>query len=194
MLLAGVFISVIPSIAQQGVKEELLKYGDMDHWVIRNIHESAIIGGKTKTLYEVGPDKTIEGNKAYTNLGGSPWGTSNVMAKVMGVVKTNCSVIRAKRDNGYCAKLTTHIESVRVLGLMNIKVLAAGSLYLGDMAEPVTGTKEGPKNLNWGIPFTGRPKALKFDYKVLVPGDRNRIKQTGFSSKSTVLGLSLIHI
>ncbi len=188
MLLAGVFISVIPSIAQQGVKEELLKYGDMDHWVIRNIHESAIIGGKTKTLYEVGPDKTIEGNKAYTNLGGSPWGTSNVMAKVMGVVKTNCSVIRAKRDNGYCAKLTTHIESVRVLGLMNIKVLAAGSLYLGDMAEPVTGTKEGPKNLNWGIPFTGRPKALKFDYKVLVPGDRNRIKQTGFSSKSTVLG------
>ena len=56
------------------------------------------------------------------------------------------------------------------------------------MAEPVTGTKEGPKNLNWGIPFTGRPKALKFDYKVLVPGDRNRIKQTGFSSKSTVLG------
>ena len=43
MLLAGVFISVIPSIAQQGVKEELLKYGDMDHWVIRNIHESAII-------------------------------------------------------------------------------------------------------------------------------------------------------
>ena len=188
LLLAGLTCLGTTTRAQNNDNEKLLRYGDMDQWVVRKIHESAVIGGNTKTLYEVGPDKTIEGNKPYTNTGGSPWGTSNVMAKVMGVVKTNCSVTRDKRDNGYCAKLTTHIESVKVLGMMNIKVLAAGSLFLGDMKEPITGTKDGPKSLNWGIPFTERPKALKYDYKVAVTGEKNRIRQTGFSSKSTVSG------
>ena len=28
-----------------------IKYGDMDHWVTRKIHESGIIGGNTKLLY-----------------------------------------------------------------------------------------------------------------------------------------------
>lgn len=163
-------------------------YGNMDHWTIRKVHESAIIGGQTKTLYEIGPSRTIDGNTPYKNGGGSPWGTSNVMAKVMGVVKTNNSVYRDKRGNGYCAKLTTHIESVKVMGLMNIHVLAAGSIFLGDMKEPITGTKEGPKAMNSGIAFTGRPKALRFDYRVSVAGQANRIKQTGFSKSSTVAG------
>jgi len=30
-------------------------FGDMDHWVVREIHESGIIGGNTKHLYELGP-------------------------------------------------------------------------------------------------------------------------------------------
>ena len=71
---------------------------------------------------------------------------------------------------------------------MNIKVLAAGSIYLGDMKEPITGTKDGPKNMNWGIRFNKRPKALRYDYKVAVPGTKNRIKETGFSGKTTVPG------
>lgn len=165
-----------------------LSYGNMDSWTIRKVHESAIIGGNTKTLYEIGPNRTVEGNKAYTNGGGSPWGTSNVMAKVMGVVKTNNSVYRDKRGSGWCAKLTTHIESVKVMGLMNINVLAAGSIFLGDMKEPITGTKDGPKAMNNGIPFTGRPKAVRFDYSVKAAGTPNRIKQTGFSKKQTVPG------
>lgn len=165
-----------------------IAYGDMNRWVVRNIKESAIIGGNTKTLYEVGPNRTINEAKPYSNTGGSPWATSNVLAKVMGVVKTNTSVYREKRDNGYCAKLSTHIESVKVLGLMNIKVLAAGSMFLGDMKEPITGTKDGPKNLNNGIPFTGRPRALRYDYKTAVSAAPNRIRQTGFSSKKTVAG------
>lgn len=115
-------------------------------------------------------------------------GTSNVMAKVMGVVKTNNSVYRDKRGSGWCAKLTTHIESVKVMGLMNINVLAAGSIFLGDMKEPITGTKDGPKAMNNGIPFTGRPKAVRFDYSVKAAGTPNRIKQTGFSKKQTVPG------
>ena len=69
-----------------------IKYGNMDHWVTRVIKESGIIGGQTKHVYEIGPTQTINGAKAYTNLGGSPWGSSNVYAKVMGVVKTSNAV------------------------------------------------------------------------------------------------------
>ena len=110
------------------------------------------------------------------------------MAKVMGVVKTNNSVYCDHHGSGHCAKMMTHIETCRVLGMMNIKVLAAGSIFLGDMKEPITGTKDGPKALNFGIPFTHRPKALRYDYRVQVPGNANRIKQTGFSKPTTVAG------
>ena len=105
-----------------------LKYVDMAQWITRRIHESGIIGGNTKVLYEVGPTQEIDGNVAYVNLGGSPWANSNVMAKVMGIVKTNTSVYPEKRGDGYCARLETHIEKVNVLGLVNMTVLASGSL------------------------------------------------------------------
>ena len=187
-----IFLTCAAFMAAAGISAQEkvvpLSYGNMDSWTIRKVHESAIIGGNTKTLYEIGPNRTVEGNKPYTNGGGSPWGTSNVMAKVMGVVKTNNSVYRDKRGSGWCAKLTTHIESVKVMGLMNINVLAAGSIFLGDMKEPITGTKDGPKAMNNGIPFTGRPKAVRFDYSVKAAGTPNRIKQTGFSKKQTVPG------
>lgn len=175
----------------EGDKFVPIKFGDFEQWVMRPVKESGIIGGATKTLYEVGPTQTITGNVPYTNKGGSPWGTSNVMAKVSGITKTNQSVYRDRHGTGYCAKLVTHIEQVKVLGLINIKVLAAGSLYLGDMQEPITGTKEGPKALNWGIPFTRRPKAVQFDYKVAVSGEKHRIRQTGFSGRQTVEGPDL---
>lgn len=169
-------------------REVPIKFGNMEHWVQRNISESAVIGGNKKTLYEIGPDTTIDGNVPYHNMGGSPWGTSNVMAKVAGVVKTNNTVTPDTHKGGRCARLTTHIESLKVLGLININVLAAGSIFLGDIHEPITGTKDGPKSLNWGIPFKQRPKSLRYDYRIETPGSPNRIKQTGFSHKSTVPG------
>ena len=184
-----VIISAVFSLktaAQEKVEPVL--YGNMDHWVVRNIKESGIIGGNAKTLYEIGPSRTIDGNIPYKNMGKSPWATSNVMAKVMGVVKTNQSVYRDTHGNGYCAKLMTHVEHVKVLGLMNISVLAAGSIFLGDIQEPITGTKDGEKSLNWGIPYNKRPKALRYDYRVSLSGSPNRIKQTGFSKVSTVSG------
>ena len=164
------------------------KYGNFDTWVTRQIHEPAVIGGQTKTLYEIGPNRSLSGNNPYVNLGGSPWGTSNVMAKVSGITKTNNSVYRDNHASGHCAKMTTHIETCKVLGLINIKVLAAGSLFLGDVREPITSTKDGPKAITWGIPFTARPKAVRFDYKTYMPNVAHRIKQTGFSSASTVAG------
>ena len=134
--------------AQGSEKVVPIKYGNMDHWVVRTIKESAIIGGQTKVVYAVGPSMTITGNVPYTNKGESPWGTPNVLAKVSGITKTNNSVYRDKHGAGYGAKLVTHIEKVEVLGLINIKVLAAGSLFLGDVHEPITSTKDGPKAIN----------------------------------------------
>ena len=163
-------------------------YGDMDRWVVREIHESGIIGGNTKHLYELGPTDTIIGNTAYKNRGGSPWANSNVMAKVAGVVKTNTSVFPERRDGGWCARLETRMESVKVFGLVDIEVVAAGSVFLGTVYEPIKGTKNPQAMLNSGVAFTKKPKALRFDYKVKLSPEKNRIRCTGFSRKSTVAG------
>ena len=181
-------LAVIPFNGFSQEREVPIKYGDMEQWVTRKIHESSIIGGNTRLLYEIAPTQEVDGNVAYENMGGSPWGTSNVMAKVMGIVKTNNTVYKEKRYHGYCARLETHIERMKVLGMVNITVLAAGAIYLGDMKEPITSTKEGVKNMNWGIPFTEKPKALRYDYKVKMSGEKNRIRLTGFSKKEVVKG------
>lgn len=169
-------------------QEEAFPYGDLDNWVVREITESAIIGGQTKWLYEIGPSDTIVGNIAYTNQGGSPWANSNVMAKVAGVVKTNVSVFPERRGDGWCARMETRMESVKVLGLVNIEVVAAGSVFLGTIHEPIRGTKNPQSMLLSGIPFTKKPKALKFDYKVKVMPQHERTRSTGFSRKTTVEG------
>ena len=163
-------------------------YGDMDNWIVREIHESGIIGGNTKWLYELGPSDTIVGNTAFRNMGGSPWATSNVMAKVAGVVKTNTSVFPEKRGDGMCARMETRYESVKVFGLVDIEVIAAGSVFLGSVHEPIKGTKNPHAMLQSGVPFSKKPKALRFDYKVKAAPEKNRVRSTGFSRKSTVAG------
>lgn len=171
-----------------------LKYSNFDTWVTRSVKESAIIGGKTKTIQEIGPELTWDGKKPYVNAGGSPWATSNIMAKVAGVVKTNASVFREARGRGSCAKLMTHVVGVKVLGLINIHVLAAGSVYLGDMVEPITSSSNPMRWLNYGIPFTEKPKAVQFDYKVQLSGKPDRIRQTGFSAVKTVAGADVPNV
>ena len=163
-------------------------YGDMDNWIVREIHESGIIGGNTKWLYELGPSDTIVGNTAFRNMGGSPWATSNVMAKVAGVVKTNTSVFPEKRGDGMCARMETRYESVKVFSLGDIEVIAAGSVFLGTVHEPIKGTKNPQAMLQSGVPFSKKPKALRFDYKVKAAPEKNRVRSTGFSRKSTVAG------
>ena len=163
-------------------------YGDMDNWIVREIHESGIIGGNTKWLYELGPSDTIVGNTAFRNMGGSPWATSNVMAKVAGVVKTNTSVFPEKRGDGMCARMEPRYASVKVFGLVDIEVIAAGSVFLGTVHEPIKGTKNPQAMLQSGVPFSKKPKALRFDYKVKAAPEKNRVRSTGFSRKSTVAG------
>ena len=169
-------------------KVEMLPFGNMDQWVTREIKESGIIGGNTKKVYAVGPTTTIVGAKPYTNQGGSPWGTSIVMARVSGITKTNTSVFPEKRGDGFCARLDTRMESVKVLGIVDITVLAAGSMFLGTVHEPIKGTKNPNKMLQMGIPFTRRPVALQFDYKVKMSDRENRIRATGFSKITDVPG------
>ena len=90
---------------------EPLAFADFEHWVTREIKESALLGGKTKTVYAIAPTRHIQGNKAYKNMGGSPWASSNVMANVMGVVKASNTVRPEKREGGGTwASMETVIE------------------------------------------------------------------------------------
>lgn len=168
-------------------EEELVKFGNFESWLTRSIKESFLVGGKTQTLYEIGPKGKYDGPRAYTNQGGSPWACSNVYAKVAGIVKTNVSVYPDKHQGGQCAKLYTHIVSCKAVGIVDISVLASGSIFLGSVREPITGSKDPMSKLNVGIPFTRKPKAVKFDYKYYSPGTE-RIRETGFSRKQTVGG------
>ena len=171
--------------------DQLLPFGNLDSWYIRKIKESHLMGGKVKTLYEVAPKGSTDDAVPYRNLGGSPWATSNVLAKPVGIVKTNTSVYREEREgHGYCAKLYTHLESCKVLGMVNIEVLAAGSLFLGELVEPVNSAKNPYGKMSFGMPFTKRPKAIKFDYKTKIVGTPNRIKK-GVGGRSTVKGMDM---
>ncbi|MFI3302013.1 MAG: PCMD domain-containing protein [Rikenellaceae bacterium] len=171
--------------------EKMLPFGDMNSWLTRQIEESNIIGGDTKTLYEIAPEREIVGREAYYNMGGSPWATSNVMARVAGITKTNCSVFPDLGIEGKSAHLMTRIEKVKVMGMVNISVIAAGSIYLGSMIEPIKGTANPQAMLNSGIPFTERPEAVRYDYKVKLSGEPYRMRINGFSPKKEVQGMDM---
>ncbi len=167
---------------------EPIRYGDFSQWVTRNISESKLIGGKKKTVYAIGPQATIDGKKPYANTGGSPWVSSNVYAKVSGIVKGSNTVSPFNRGGDMCAKLESKMEQVKVLGLINMDVMVAGSIFLGEVFEPVTSTKGPFSKMEMGIPYTKRPKALVFDYQVDMPAEDSRTKSTGFSSKKKLQG------
>ncbi|MCF6334092.1 MAG: PCMD domain-containing protein [Draconibacterium sp.] len=58
-------------------------------------------------------------------------------------------------------------------------MLIAGTLFLGEMIEPVRNMKDPIKKVNQGVPFNQTPKAIKFDYKYTVgtSGLKQRIAQ-----------------
>ena len=170
------------------LRVEPIKYGDFSQWVTRNITESKAIGGNSKTLYEIGPTATINGNNPYSNTGGSPWATSNVYAKVAGIVKGSGTVSPATVNGNTMAKLEAKMEEVKVLGIVNMDVMVAGTIFLGQVYEPISSTKSPFSKMEMGIPYTKRPKALVFDYKVDMPTENTRTKATGFGKKQTLQG------
>lgn len=167
---------------------EPVKYGDMNHWATRNVKESRVLGGETKQVYAIGPDAHVSSDKPYANSG-SPWATSNVVAKMAGVTKTSNAVFPDNRPgHGRCAKLTTHMESCKALGLINIDVMVAGSIFLGKMIEPIKSTSNPYAKMEMGVPFTRRPAALVYDYELVIPDTDSRVYSSGFSKKRTLRG------
>ena len=156
---------------------EKVPYGDFEHWTVRYVTESQIIGGQEKTLYVIGPTDTIRGEKVY-KYKNTIWSTSNAFAKVAGVVKTSTNVTPDQGPTGRCAKLATQFAECKVAGLMNVNVLAAGSIYWGRMLEPITGVSNPYAYIDWGIPFTKRPKALVLNYRSVIPNTGKLVKGT----------------
>ena len=175
-IMIGFLLACLTASAQ---RYEKVPFGDFEHWVVRYITESQIIGGQEKTLYVIGPDDTIRSNDPYSYKN-TIWSSSNAFAKVMGVVKTSTNVTPDKGPNGKCAKLATQFASCKVVGMVNIKVLAAGSIYWGKMLEPITGVSDPYAFMDWGIPFDKRPKSLVLNYKATIPNTGKLVKGTTF--------------
>ena len=69
-----------------------------------------------------------------------------------------------------------------------MEVLVAGSVFLGKMLEPIKSTSNPYSKMEMGVPFTRRPKALQFDYKLFMPSTGERIYSSGFGKKKTYKG------
>ena len=180
LLMASILFTV-NAYAQQSVVDAINEYGTFDSWSMRQVKESGLIGGATETLYEFyGNQETVfTGKTPFTAPEGYLWRTNNVLAIVAGVVKTNNTIFPEERGNGYCARIETHIEEVKALGVINMDVTCQGALLLGVLPEPITTTKDPMAKVFYGIPFTGMPKAVVMDIKADV--GHEVIRATGFS-------------
>ena len=174
-----IIVCLLACLTASAQRYEKVPFGDFEQWAVRYITESQVIGGQEKTVYMVGPTDTIRGSIPYS-YDKTIWSSSNVFAKVMGVVKTSTNVTPDDGPHGKCAKLVTQLASCKVVGLINVKVLASGSIYWGSMQEPVSNINNPYSVMNWGIPFTKRPKALVLNYKSYIPNTGKLIKSTTF--------------
>ena len=149
-----IFLALLVSGSVCGKERvELVPFGDFEHWTGQQIKESALIGGKTKTLYKIG----------------GPWSSSNAHARALGVDKVSVSVTPEKRGDGTCCRMESTLEVVKALGI-DFKALATGSIYTGKLQEIVGMKQSSDPNsaIDMGVPFTGRPSALILDYKALI--------------------------
>jgi hypothetical protein len=185
--LAIILLSTISTNAQNKIIDQINSYGNFDRWCVREIEESGIIGGHTRYLYEFfgEPTDTLRtGKQPFTAPEGYVWRTNNVLAVVAGVVKTNNTVYPEKRGEGYCARIETHIEEVKALGIVNMDVTCQGVMLVGKLHEPIRDTKSPMSKVDYGFEYHGKPKAVKLDYKADVGHDV--IRATGFSKKKNL--------
>ncbi len=168
-----------PLAAQERI--EAIPFGNFDSWVTRYIEESKIIGGKTKTIYAVAKTDTIRENTAFVyGVDGNPWACSNVWAHVAGIHKASGTTTPERRGDGFCTRLDVRMEEVVVFGFIDIKVLVAGTLFTGSNIEPIRTASDPYQNIDFGVPFTGRPIALMVDYKAKVSPERFITVAKGF--------------
>lgn len=160
--------------------------GRFDEWRVYELSESKIIGGNIKTLYKLSCGDTLRGQEPYVSRQEDVFSPCNIMANVLGVVKGSNSVFPEKRGDGYCAKLSVIMEKVRVLGFLDMEVLVQGTILSGYFQEPIRDTKGAYSKMDCGIPFTGRPVAVSYDYKAEVGNPV--VRSTGFSPKKEIGG------
>lgn len=180
--LAIFLLSASSVSAQDDIVDRINSYGTFDRWCVREIKESGLIGGQTKYLYEFygEPTDTLRtGKEPFRSPEDYLWRTNNVLAVVAGVVKTNNTVFPEERGDGYCARIETHIEEVKALGIVNMDVTCQGVMLIGDLQEPIKDTKSPMAKVDYGLPFNGKPKAVRLDYKADV--GHEVIRGTGFS-------------
>ncbi|MCD8312724.1 MAG: PCMD domain-containing protein [Bacteroidales bacterium] len=153
------------AVAQESVVKQINSTGTFDHWSVRQVKESGIIGGKYMSLYEFygNPTDTVRSNDAFVKPKDYLWRTNNVLATVFGVTKGQTAVFPEKRGDGYCAR----IENLKTT-VAKTNVVVQGCFFLGDLPEPVKDMKNPMLKILYGIPFQGRPSALVFDYKTTV--------------------------
>lgn len=179
---------VLPGAAN-ALRLEPIPYGDFQGWIKRQVNESKILGGKQKTAWEIGPERTIaEPNKPYKNMGGSPWATSNVYAKVAGIVKGVDAVRPTTAGGSRAARLEAKMEHLKVLGIVNMDVIVQGTIFLGELMEPISSTKTPFSKMSMGMPYKKRPKALVYDFSVEMPNVNTRVKASGLGSVKTLPG------
>lgn len=165
---------------QLNAQEKNFSYNNMDSWVQRDIKESRLIGGETKTVWEVGAPAHLTKAEAWKQ-GDSPWETSSIYAHVMGIDKVSSTVFPEKRGEGYCARLETRLEEVYVFGFIHVTALATGSLFTGRLIEPIQSINDPMQKMSQGVPFSKKLKAIKFDYKAKTGG--KRIKASAMSKE-----------
>ena len=145
-------------------------FADFNTWTSRSVRESSIIGSRARTLHSIGHNA-------------SPWATSNVEARVAGITKCSNTVFPdTLSPTNLCAKLCTILEKVNAISLIHMQVVASGSIFLGEMIQPITNTRNPHSKMDMGIPFTGRPSHLAFDYRLSVPSPNCMTFANGFSS------------
>ena len=149
----------------QEPRREKLQFGDFEHWHTRVVKESRIVGGDSVKVYYIGPDgvSVKEGDLGLK----TPWASSNVYAEIMGVTKTNVNVFPVQGPTGKCVQINTSLMSFKAMG-MKVNVVTAGAIYTGHIDEPVKDMDDAYEKIDMGIPFTGKPDYLVFDYKATV--------------------------
>lgn len=161
-------VSMNPSTAQ-AEDHRFKNFGDFEQWIVRYIQESPIIGGQRKTIYAIGKTDTIRNNTPYVNpIQDNVWSVSNAYAKVVGIEKASGTVTPEKRGDGWCCRLEVRTEEVKVLGIINLTVMVTGTIFTGRTLEPVSNASRPYENIDFGIPFTSRPRAMVFDYKAQI--------------------------
>ena len=185
LILPLLFVQV-PVLASSYMDSLFNEKGKFDHWRVMRLKESGIIGGNVKTIYKLSEGDTITGQEPFVQRKEDVFAPCNIMANIVGVVKGSNSVFPEPRGDGYCARLSVIMEKVRVLGLIDMEVLVQGTILSGYFHEPIRDTKGAYSKMDCGIPFTGRPSAVQYDYKAEVGNPI--IRSTGFSSQKEMGG------